>query len=824
MSLNVVTLEMSLKPFDEPENQAAVDRVCRTAFSQWAPLCRHADRVQVLLWTADGSEILAYKSDMDEAFEWAYWLGLANVHRTLGSDPHQIALHSTPRLYMENPPKQTYRTLANIVATLKRTGQEMTTKPVCVGAPFDPGGEFARSTFKYQQHPEICISSTMGVNSFVGCYATLDADDTAYAGFPNGVEQGTSFGTFFGKQSQAFATDLGFDYLWLSNGFGFGLETWSTVGPLFDGTTFDAEKAPETRAKIIGFWRDFREHCPDIPIETRGTNLGTGTDLASDAVPLREIYESGFNLYTPPNSPWAALDGDFGLEQMGYMSRIAELPTGKGFPFRFYVHDPWWLNSPWLDRYGRDAHDIFLPMSISRIDRTGKAQTHDAIQLLTIDNSYGQMPECCPNEIMPIMLRCLETKPDQAGLITWVYPFDAFHDFVTEAPERLPLAYFNDWFIRGAINNGLPLNTVVSDRALIDCVESLQQTILLSLVPDADSAWEAALFKHLDHGGRVLFYGPIDHASDALLDRLNLICAPDVEGEVTVDLADELDHVLSGKLPSKMIHRSHYSAGPMANGLKNKGDLKTKVLASVGEMPIAIARKNVTWVRGSNCTDMTKKSKLPIVDDPTQLMSADILLRHALRELGMHVSYSKHDPSHRTPVLSVSRHTNALWFAGYAKNSSVQWELAFPEDGGLPLMVQTDAVIRDGKATYHMPRAWRRECRVLVEQKEGVVSCTESCDPHWKVSKPLDSEIAAYFGNDQPADRLPLKRRLLITGLEDATVTFLPETGLEWNTTFQLNAPGPFVNGPFLQLKPGRNRLGNILTAEHVTGDLRITW
>ena len=31
-----------------------------------------------------------------------------------------------------------------------------------------------------------------------------------------------------------------------------------------------------------------------------------------------------------PNSPWAALNGDFGLELIGWMSHIAELP---GDPF-----------------------------------------------------------------------------------------------------------------------------------------------------------------------------------------------------------------------------------------------------------------------------------------------------------------------------------------------------------------------------------------------------------------------------------------------------------------------------------------------------------
>ena len=55
---------------------------------------------------------------------------------------------------------------------------------------------------------------------------------------------------------------------------------------------------------------------------------------------------------------------------------------------------------------------------------------------------------------------------DAPGPVTWVYPFDAFHDFATNSPQRLPEAFFHDWFIRCAINNAFPLNTVVSDREL----------------------------------------------------------------------------------------------------------------------------------------------------------------------------------------------------------------------------------------------------------------------------------------------------------------------------------------------------------------------
>lgn len=114
----------------------------------------------------------------------------------------------------------------------------------------------------------------------------------------------------------------------------------------------------------------------------------------------------------PPNFPWAALNGDFGPELIGYMSRMAELP-GAAYPFRFYVHDPWWMNSPWLDRYGREPHDIYLPLACSRVDAAGAVVGPSDIQFLTIDDSLGNMPDRCPNEVVPHILAGLDDGPDE---------------------------------------------------------------------------------------------------------------------------------------------------------------------------------------------------------------------------------------------------------------------------------------------------------------------------------------------------------------------------------------------------------------------------
>ena len=412
MKLKNVTLEMSLKPFREMRAEA-IREVCREIYRQWLPLTRHADGVSVMLWTADGSEILDYRGRAEDEIEWARYIGYPNAKlEPVKGKPVEKNLHSQAVYYVDNPPTITYGGLATIVRLLKEVGRESTGKPIRVGATFDPGGEFAKSPFKYKRHNEICLGGTMGKGTFVCCYATLNADTDRYAGFPGGIPQGTPLGTFLGRQCRHFLKDLGFDYIWFSNGFGFGLETWKTTGPLFDGTKFLPERAREVRGKILEFWRLFRAECPDVPIETRGTNLLTGSDLASNGTPLRDIYAGGFNMTPPPNSPWAALNGDFGLEMVGYMSRIAELPPDKAFPFRYYIHDPWWLNSPWLDRYGREPHDIYLPLAIGRLNAEGRVENPGSVALLTVDNSFGQMPEQVPNEVIPHLLAALDHAPD----------------------------------------------------------------------------------------------------------------------------------------------------------------------------------------------------------------------------------------------------------------------------------------------------------------------------------------------------------------------------------------------------------------------------
>jgi hypothetical protein len=582
---NTVTLEISLKPF-KVNNRDYMEKVATELFTQWHSLLRHADTVAVMLWAGDGSEILDYSGKSDQQLEWAHYMGNPNTAHTVGSGPQSLSLIERAYQYMENPPVYTYGDLKTIINILKKTGQRLTGKPIRIGATFDPGPEFAISTFKYKRHREILGGNVMGANTFVSCYSILKGDNTPYAGFPKGIPDQTPFGTFFGRQSRLFMKDMGYDYLWLSNGFGYGVEAWSSTGAIFTGKEFRPEKLADSRDKIAGFWELFRKESPDVPIQTRGTNLSAGTDLARDGVNLKGIYSKVKNIMPPPNSPWAAIDGDFGLEMAGYMSRISTLPDDNSYLFRYYTHDPWWVNSPWLDRYGSEPHDIFLPLSIARINSEGSIGLPKQLNILTADNTYGDMPAEVPDEVTPFLLKARYDSPTAAGQIIWVYPFDEYHKWAFTDASRINEVYYGDWFIRQAINEGFPLNTVIStnnyNKVMVQHPDVFKQRILTTVVPDAGSETEKQLIAFVQHGGQLIVYGPADHASSAFKQLLNLKNSDEgLEGEFKISNKINVDNLIRAYSDS-VRHEALLSGGAIHTLIADKADTATHLLVTMG--------------------------------------------------------------------------------------------------------------------------------------------------------------------------------------------------------------------------------------------------
>ena len=501
---HTVTLEISLKPFRRTD-EASVREVCAGVFEQWRPLLKARETISILIFAADGSEILDYSGDLDAPFEWCKYLGTANCPSQGQDDPPWRSLHERRVLYCENPPVMTYRVLKRVVAAFKEEGvKAFPGVPVAVGAMFDLGPEFAESDFKYRRHTELCTGSRLDSFGMLDATASMHADARRYAAYPEGVPEGLPFGTFLGAQTACYLPDLGFDYLWLGNGLGFSSNPWDLTGKVFDGASFHAERLSETKAQVFRFWTLFREACPDIPIEVRGTNNTAGIDYSSDGVPLYDIYRSGFGITPPPNSPWAAITGNYGLELAGHLSRNCELPGGD-MMFRYYLHDPWWVNTPWYDRYGGLPADIYLPMALSRISREGKAGGATMLNLLTIDNSFGGMPDSCVNESIPHLLKAEKNAPDAPAPLVWVYPLREYT--TTEDAALLAEMHSGDTFICAALNDGFPLSGVVSADSFLAHSSDIYRASVLVSPPPESAAVLAKLLAFAESGGHVLFYG-----------------------------------------------------------------------------------------------------------------------------------------------------------------------------------------------------------------------------------------------------------------------------------------------------------------------------
>lgn len=789
-NLKMITLELTLKPFRNTQDKF-IEEVCRDLFNKWFALVRHSDTVGVMLWVAEGSEILEYNKDLDMPLEWAKYVGGANQRMGWNkkTDPDGLGLHTRHYDYMENPPEITYFTLKKIIETLKRVGSEMLGKPIYLIATFDPGPEFAKSNFKYVKHNEICAGESMGRSSMVCCYHTLNADTSSYAGFPDGIPQGLPFGTFLGRQSQEFLTDMGYDAIWLSNGFGFGTETWGMTGALYDGKNYYPEKLEDVKARIMEFWELFRREC-SYPIQTRGTNNTVGIDFASDGVNHKGIYEKVNNLLPPPNSPWAALNGDFGLELAGYMSRMAELPE-EDYIFRFYTADPWWASVVWSDRYGGQPHDIYLPLSITRLDANGTTKRPEYLGLLSVDTTFGDIPEHIANECTPHFLKAFESFPDKCSPFLWVYPFKEYNELNN---GRLSKPYFEDRFIVNSINAGFPLNTVISTdnfKKLIDKNFSFEGINIVTPVPNSDDEINGLLIDYAKRGGNVIIYGSLVGADENLLEALHLKAAEAILGEAEAISYLTPDDVASNQSVNKVVYSTVNTDGGAAAILADDiPEVLCKIKQNESERITGVAVPQssggeLVWIRGN------------LRENNEQINSAEYM-RYVIRRFGYCFECSKQDLYDKPSLVLISRNENAFWFSCYNNNQTVDTRFKMPL--GAPVFIGSEVSFKDGYTNYHLPRALHAECRAFINQStNGVVYCHEEA-------------TVSYFDY----------RCFEIGGLINADVYIFPREEYKDKMRLLLNSPYPFFVGDDFEFENIETPYGPAILVKNVTGNLRV--
>ena len=776
-----INLELDLKVFKKTDGEY-IRKVVEEVFDDWRALLCGRERISIMLWISDGSDILDYNGDMSAEIEWARYVGCARTPELEEGNDRSVSLHEYHIKYMKNPPVFTYGKIAEIVGTIKAVGRDRHPgAKISVGVPFDIGPEFSKSDFKYKRHTEICKGVGEGGISFVDSYERLAADTRSYKGYPDGIPDGTPFAEFLGRQARHYMTDLGFDYLWLSNGVGFSASSWDPVGTIFDGVRFNTDKFDECAEKVFKFWTDLRRECPEHGIYTRGTNFSAGIDYAVDAVPLYKLYNAGFNFTPPPNSPWAAINANYGLEIVGHMTRNCELP-GDDFMFRYYLHDPWWINSPWYDRYNQSPHDLYLPMSVGRIGRGGEVRSASILNILSINNTYGEMPKKCVNEVLPHLLKAEDFAPDGVAPFVWVYPLREY----TTATDATTLKEIigGDLFMCRAVEAGFPINTVVSRDNYMRHDDSLYKySVLLTPVPKGDDAFERRIFEFIDNGGRVLFYGSLRGASREFLEKFEIEPC-EFDGAMTVFGLHTHDEVRCGEMPDKMILRRDMCGGIIP-----------------ADRSIMKRYKNAVWYLASAelesfAIDTYQKKG---IDDKREYLHGGAYIREVMRELGFEISYSAPDEKALLPKMLISRNDNGFVYTVYTPNQTVSTSIRTPY--GAPILDGYEVEINGGAARYNFPKCVFKECRVFVAQESGVVSVRES-----------------NIGS------VTHRRKIVVDGLCGATVRIFPEDYCKDEVYFGIfDERHPFFpDDKFVGTKISRKPGEEYCEVENVNGTLLI--
>lgn len=780
-----INLELGLKAFKD-NSESGIARTVESVFDCWRPLLKGREQISILLWASDGSNILDYKGNLDEEIEWGYFLGCAKQPTLPEGKDKDVNLHLINIKFMKQPPVFTHRILKNIVERIKSEGAKRYPEAkILVGLPFDIGPEFAKSDFKYHRHNEICTGLGEGGRTFVNSTALLDADDYPYAGYPDGIPQGTPFGTFLGRQTKCYFEDLGVDYLWLSNGVGFSESPWNSTGEIFDGEAFHTDKLEKTQKSVMTFWHNFRKECPDYKIYTRGTNYTAGMDYATDGVALENIYKSGLNIVPPPNSPWGAINYNFGLELAGHLTRNCLIPEDR-FMYRFYLHDCWWINSPWYDRYNQSPYDIYLPMALARIDEDGTTCGENILNVFTLENSFGDMPENCVNEVIPHLLRAEKDSPDEPGAFVWIYPFEQYMNACDEWTLREMLK--GDLFAARAIGNGFPLSAISSCGNFIKQDKAIYgKSILFTPVPEAGSEFEEEILNYSQNGGRVIYYGALDKASEKFLKFFDMDRAK-CPKELTFDKNMLSDCNRDGKFGKKVALREEINGECGAE--------------KCGRFRLDAEHKNSVWYFAPLELDSLDYDSYGIahIDNPAEYVWGTVLLRKIIETFGYEISFDKAKLERKLPVIMTSRSNNAEIFSVYCPDQTVETRLKFPL--GAPILDGFDVEIRNGKALYRFAKSVHAECRVFVEMENGTVSVAE---------KP-------------PVSR-KFRRRIAINGLENATVRIFGEKYCEdlfdvklgetdepyrWSTDF---------GGRFIHSK----EYGTYFEAVNVTGNVLVS-
>lgn len=169
-------------------------------------------------------------------------------------------------------------------------------------------------------------------------------------------------------------------------------------------------------------------------------------------------------------------------------------------------------------------------------------------------------------------------------------------------------------------------------------------------------------------------------------------------------------------------------------------------------------------------------------------------MRHIMAQFDVSIRHRKPVVESRTPMLFLARSRNAYYLSSYSPSSTVEIQFRMPQ--GAPLLVGAETCLNDGHSTYTLPRSAHHEIRCFVDhQTSGEISCNEHYSGH-----------------------IGIRRRLLLKGLQSATVRFLREDSERVIISNDLRLHNE-KSIPYTTEDNGR-----LLVARNVTGQLLISW
>ncbi len=710
---------------------------CSKIYSNWETLIGRFDEIGLLLWVGDGNEILEWSGDHGDEVSWGSTIGFSNYNLHEVYDPAVVGYGMQKAVpYKEKIPVLLYSDLKNIISCLRKTFSIRSGKRIWIGATIDPGPEFANADFKLVRHPECLVSKELRKKfpvpmRFMTHQAVMHGDKFRYAAFSKGLPEGIGMGEFLGKQLKYAFKDLGYDYVWFSNGFGFSHSPWCDRGEVFDGKTFDRSEADRQLKKHSRFWTEFRKAFPECRIEVRGTNYSVGMDISTDATSHRLVREKGKIATLPPNLP--NLSEAVGLEMTVFMSRNCKSGADK-FLFRYYLNDPWFMSNPWYDRYCRDPYDIFCPLTISRVNADGKISVPDSFSILTIDTERGELIKDEAAEVTGYFVRAFNEMPDIPAPIILVYPYDEYHDILEKKKDSLAIPFAHDWYLTQSITGGMPLNTVMSTDTFVKLKKDgcLPEAVFVMPVPEKDWSYGKILCSFVKTGGKVLLYGSLKNASAELLGMLGIKLGKELEGDFKVEKVDGIDVYPNTKSDTRpLCHRAISSGGGISEissgsnvliSLSQKGEKRAYAVSVSGKPWKGGA---ISWIRGTASFDPAAKPANPVFDNASKYQTPGSWMRIMLSKLGWTISNIKPDGNERDAYVFIKRFDNAFYFAGHKPDAAVRFKINTPH--GAPVFSETETVIdKEECALDTFGKTFYNEVRLFVKMKEGKVHAKES--------------------------------------------------------------------------------------------------